>query len=311
MILVSKDSGQTWRELADFHAMDKIHTTTGQPFVTERGIIFVPVWNAGFYTNGVTSFAIYRSEDRGSNWEKVYYDPLGTYAKHFFSNETGDTIYLGVGVNGGGLGGRIKYTPDESYLIKSEDYGRTWKKCLRVKYPTALYSGIVLDHETLLVTAREGKSVFRSVNEGKSWSRIPLSKPARCIAKIGDVTIISSDNAIFASHDDGLNWKMHNTFVKGLALRYPSQLGDKILMIGAGWRSLVLAAYKNVNEWLVIFDGTRVTGSRYMLRMSILKNSIFLGDEFEGKLLKVPIPRRTLNTSLYALLSRARRIGLY
>ena len=82
-LLFSRDHGESWSEIADFRLLDKRNTTSGQPFVTCHGTILAATWSAGFYTHGEMWFAIYGSNDRGTTWEKMYEDPLGTYGKHF------------------------------------------------------------------------------------------------------------------------------------------------------------------------------------------------------------------------------------
>ena len=315
-LLVSKDYGQSWNQIADFHFTDKRSTTTGQPFVANNGVIFVPVWNAGFYTHGETWLTIYKSEDEGFSWKKVYEDPKGTYGKHFFQSPFDDNLYLGVGVGGGGRGNRVSSTPAKSYLLRSQDDGETWRKILQVNYPTALYCGTTLDDKTIIVTAREKKSVFVSKNGGISWTEIYIGNTARSISYLKELgkIFVSSNSSIFLS-TDGFSWVRLNTPIKWLMLRYPTLSRGKIYLAGAGGRSIVLST--DLKEWYVTFDATKVTGSNLFSRMALADEYIFLGNELDGVLLRVKLPiddsrpinvSQLLKTNLKSLISISRHM---
>lgn len=286
-LFVSPDYGESWSEVADFHLLDKRNTTTGQPFVTDRGAIYVPTWSAGFYTHGETWFAIYKSADQGSVWKKVYEDTKSTYGKHFFENSAECSLFLGVGVGGGGTDSKIASTPAKSYLLKSIDAGETWTKVLDVNYPTAIYSGTAAKNQTILVAAREKKSVFRSVDGGCSWTEVTLGNTARNVSYIKELNefIVTSDNCIFASRD-GVTWVKINSPIK-LLLRYPIFRNGKLYMTGVGWRSLVIST--DLKKWYVTFDATKFTGSNLFARMAIMNDYIFIGDEMNGMLLRVKL----------------------
>ena len=286
-LLVSEDYGQSWKMIADFHFMDERNTTTGQPFVTNDGIIFVPVWNAGFYTHGETWLAIYKSDDQGLSWTKVYEDPKGTYGKHFFQNPFDASLYLGVGVEGGGDRSRVSSTPARSYLLCSKDYGKSWRKILKVDYPTALYSGTAIDDKTVIVTAREKKSVFRTVN-GVSWTETHLGNTARSASHFESLgkTVISSNSSIFVS-TDGISWIRLNAPIKWLMLRYPTLHRNRIYLAGVGGRSIVLST--SLKKWYIAFDTTKVADSNLFSRMTLADDYVFLGNELNGVLLRMKL----------------------
>lgn len=288
-VLMSKDCGRSWNEIADFHFMDKRNTTTGQPFVTDEGVIFVPVWSASFYTHGGTWFAIYKSEDQGVSWEKVYEDPKGTYANHFFQSPANGCVYIGVGVGGGGSEGRISYRPAQSYLLKSTDLGRTWSKVLTVDYPTALYSGTTVNDKTVLVSAREKKSIFRSVDGCNSWSEIRINNIARSVSYIPELSrfVVTSNSSIFIS-DDGSKWIRVSAPIKWSSLRYPKLYKRKLYMTGDAGHSYVIST--DLNKWYLSFDVTKEIGREGFARMTMINDYMFLGGELNGFLLRVKLP---------------------
>ena len=217
----SHDYGSTWKDLVDFHSIDERNTTTGQPFITREGIILVPTWDVTYYTEGHTSLAIYRSGDEGATWEQVYCNPIATYGNHFFQNSVDGTLYIGIGIGGGGHFGNINYTPHQAMLLKSTNLGKTWTPCLTVESSTSLYSGIVTSNGTLMVTAREKKSVFFSRDSGKSWHEQVLGKKARCITQMNEYVMVTSDSTVFLSEDEGKTWRSHPFPLQGVCLRYP------------------------------------------------------------------------------------------
>lgn len=294
-LLRSKDYGELWSEVADFHSMNKLNTTTGQPFVTREGSIFVPAWNAGFYTDGVTWFAIYKSEDAGMSWTKVYEDLKGTYGKHFFQSPDGN-LYIGVGQGGGGSRGKVSFRPQRSYLLLSQDMGENWETILKVNYPTALYSGVALDDEKVLVAAREKKSVFFSINGGETWIETRVGNITRSVSYIEELhnIVVTSNSALFIS-DDGFSWTQLNSPIKGLMLRYPTWYKRRLYMSGVGWRSYVVST--ELNKWYLSFDVTKETASNLGARMAILNDYIFVGDEANGTLIRIELPL-SLNNSV-------------
>lgn len=284
----SGDYGESWTELADFHSMNKRNTTTGQPFVSTDSSIFVPVWNAGFYTHGVLGLAIYRSDDKGVSWIKMYEDLHDTYGKHFFESPEGD-LYLGVGQGGGGTDGKVSPRPGKSRLLLSRDTGQNWEEILSVNYPTALYSGVALDNETVLVAAREKKSLFLSPDGGKTWKETHLGHKTRSVSYVKELSkiVVSSDSALFIS-DDVVKWSRFDIPVKGLMLRYPTWHEGRLYMSGVAWRSYIVST--DLNTWALNHDVTRETSSNLGARMTMLDDNIFIGDEANGTLIRVELP---------------------
>ncbi len=280
----------------DFYQLNKRATTTGQPFITQDGTFLIPVWNVCFYTQGVTYFAIYRSND-GYDWQKVYEDLDGTYAKHFFQNPNNGDIFIGVGIKGGGKNGKISYTPDRVYLLKSVDEGKTWNKVLKIDHPTAMYDGAVIDDKTLIVTLREMKSIAKSNDAGNSWSIDYLGSTARNITYMKDdeKIILSSDSSLYLSPSEQINWEKINIPFKGLALRYPKVYNDMILMTGVGWGSFLFAVNKLDPSIFYYLDLTKMSNSNYMARMSMFDDTLLIGDELEtGSLISIKSPEHGL-----------------
>jgi len=304
-LLESKDFGDSWIELADFHLLNPNNSTTGQPFTSIDGTPVVSLWDENFYEFGRTWLAIYRSEDGGQSWEEAYSDPAATYGNHFFQNSRDGRIYLCAGLGGGGSEGKVSFAPARGLLLRSQDSGRSWNRCLEVDGPTALYDGVAFD-DIVVVSARDRGSIFRSEDKGETWREIPFGRSARNVARVGENVVVSSDGALFISSDEGRGWVRKDCPLRNLALRYPTPFQDGIAVTGVGWRSFVLTVDPQRNRWKVILDATRVAHTKLMARMALTKDYLFLGDEAEtGTLLKADIDSlRRSATFPYRVLDR-------
>lgn len=308
-LLKSVDIGNTWDEICNFAALDARNTTTGQPFITREGVILVCVWDVRFYQYGNTWLAIYRSEDEGETWQRAYCNSRASYGKHFFQSNDSGTICLGIGIGGGGQGGRVGCTPSAAILLRSEDEGESWQECLRVQRPTPLYDGIFVGASTSLVTARDINAVYRTEDGGASWKSISVPSTPRCITKVEHRIFISSDSSVMVSSDKGLTWTKYEIPIRNLMLRYPVKLSEKILMSGVGWRSLLVAIDQTLTRWYVAYDISSQLPTQYMTRMSLLEDSLFLGDEIQiGALAKLSVSSLRYKSMLpYAMKQRLNR----
>jgi hypothetical protein len=281
--------GQKWNLVTDFHAINPLNTTTGRPFVTSLGTLLVPLWSVLYYTEGVSWFSIVRSEDDGATWQTAYCSETQTYGNHFFQSPIDGSIYIGVGIGGGGNRGIISYTPSEATLLKSDDDGRSWKNCFHVGTPTALYDGVVTEEGIVVVSARERCSVFVR-KPLQDWNEIVLDKMVRCLGATDDTLVLSNDDAVFSSVDSGFTWERHDAPFSPLVLRYPTPHRKRILLTSVGSKSLLVELSQDFQDWRVRNDLTKAAGTRYLARMAVLGECAFLGDEIEaGVLLKVDL----------------------
>jgi len=270
--------------LEDLTSNDKHVDTSGKPFFKESIGVLIPAWNADYYTHGRTYFKIFHSEDL-AEFKDVYVDPTGTYGNHFFADFKGNVICIGVGRGWKGRQGKISYTPLSSYLLCSEDGGKHWFKIYELKYPSAIYDGIIID-DIILFTAREKGSVFLSFNKGRTFTEIKLSSSARnaLYTSIGkkEIVIVSSDDSFYYS-TDFIKFKRIKFNTKGLALRYPTQYLGKIFFTGVGIRSWLLAFDPKLGK-LYGTDLTKFTGDVHASRLTVCDDIFFVGSELHGKL---------------------------
>jgi hypothetical protein len=280
--LYSSANGLDWEKIGDFHAADTRQSTTGQPFITSHGTMLVPVWDVDFYTQGKTFFSIHRCGRDEDRFEKVFEDENGTYANHFMENAAGESVYLGVGVKGGGAEGKIGFTPGSGYILRSSDDGRRFEKVLTYSRPCSLYQGFQVGNGDILFTTRGQKSL---VNVSRN-TELAVGEATRCVAYIRewDCFVMTGNSCILLS-TDAVQWSRVAFPLTGYALRYPTWVGGKVLFTAVGWRSL-LVAYDS-GRWFLVRDLTRETCSTFA-RMALFKDMLLCGSEFDGKLVIIP-----------------------
>lgn len=281
--LLSSRDGSDWVVAGEFLTADHRQSTTGQPFLTSRGSILVPVWDVDFYTHGRTYFCIQRRGAEGSRFEKVYEDTDGTYANHFLETAGGAAVFIGVGVKGGGAEGKVGFTPGSGYVLRSTDDGRTFERVLRYDKPCSLYQGVQTRNGGVLWSTRGQRSLI----DLGSGTETAVGDATRCLAFVEplDTFVMTSDSAIFVS-SDAADWRKVPFPLPGYALRYPTLVGGRLLFTAVGWRSL-LVAYEG-GRWFLVKDLSGATRSTFA-RMALFKGVVLCGSEFDGKLLKFSV----------------------
>lgn len=272
-----------WKKVGEFSGQDPRQSTTGQPFLTSRGTILVPVWDVDFYTHGRTYFCIQRRGAEGSRFEKVYEDTDGTYANHFLETAGGAGVFIGVGVKGGGAEGKVGFTPGSGYILGSTDDGRTFERVLRYDKPCSLYQGVQTRGGSVLWSTRGQKSLI----DLESGTETALGDATRCVAFVEalDTFVMTSNSAIFLSAD-AADWRKVPFPLPGYALRYPTLVGGRLLFTAVGWRSL-LVAYEG-GKWLLVKELSGATRSTFA-RMALFKDVVLCGSEFDGKLFRFSV----------------------
>lgn len=177
-VFKSTDSGNSWKHIG-LKKVGQIGAVEIDPSSPDR--VFVAAIGQAFNAN--PERGVFRTEDGGATWEKVYYhsDTVGVVDLEF-APDNSNTIYASLWqvqrtpwtiISGGSVGG----------IVKSKDGGKTWKKVGK-GLPTDLIGKIDLavspaDPEIVwaLVEAPQGKGgVFKSKDRGKSFELISTKK---------------------------------------------------------------------------------------------------------------------------------------
>ena len=164
-LVASRDGGDNWESVTDGH-----YTRTGP--VDLHGVQVNPAAPGLVYI--ITQLAMFRSRNRGSNWEFVNIDemfPGGSYCRDLVvvPNDP-STMYLAAGAGGGSA---PPGTQEAGVLIRSRDAGETWAQVdLGEIAPSRMFQ-IAIDRkapDNVYCTDRDGL-VFRSKDGGETWSK--------------------------------------------------------------------------------------------------------------------------------------------
>ena len=173
----STDGGETWRDIpADLPSLD-IHGFARDPGDLQR------MW--AYPTSG----GLWESHDGWTHWEQVIQDnimfPVAT-------TQDGQTILYGLDVSG---------------LATSADGGRTWTPLTTPPaYPFTTFTATT-DGGVLLVGSPDG--IFRSADQGRSWSKLRFKGSAFAIAATSDgqnIAVVTRETDVFRSSDGGQTW---------------------------------------------------------------------------------------------------------
>ena len=160
---------------------------------------------AGFYR-------IYASTDKGVTWNDISGN-IGSFLAG--SSPHGGAIFIQNGIlYAGGFNGR---------LLRSTNFGTTWT-AIDSLLPRTGVNGICKSGNILLVGLAGGNGIYRSFNEGVTWSRadsvhVPLSAGALKHFTVSGATggiIAATSEGPYYSTDDGVSWSPLGTGASGL-----------------------------------------------------------------------------------------------
>ena len=164
-LIASRDGGDNWESITDGH-----YTRTGP--VDLHGVQVNPKAPGLVYI--ITQLAMFRSRNRGSNWEFVEIDemfPGGSYCRDLVvAPDDPNTMYLAAGAGGGSS---PPGTTEAGVLVRSRDAGENWERVdLGEVAPSRMFQ-IAIDPKAphnVYCTDRDGL-VFRSNDHGETWSK--------------------------------------------------------------------------------------------------------------------------------------------
>ncbi|MYC29801.1 MAG: hypothetical protein F4X65_06905 [Chloroflexi bacterium] len=164
-LIASRDGGRNWESITDGH-----YTRTGpvdlhgvQVNSSSPGLVYI-----------ITQLAMFRSRNRGSNWEFVDIEemfPGGSYCRDLVvAPDDPNTMYLAAGAGGGSA---PPGTTEAGVLVRSRDAGETWERVeLGEMAPSRMFQ-IAIDPRApgnVFCSDRDGL-VFRSNDGGETWSK--------------------------------------------------------------------------------------------------------------------------------------------
>ncbi|MGB9794670.1 MULTISPECIES: stalk domain-containing protein [Caldisericum] len=238
-LLVSKDGGFSWESMNTGLTSQDIETIAIDPKNTK--IMYVGTYGSGIFksTNGGKSFSlkskdlptlrikkivlspqdtnivyvvlydnagIFRSDDGGNNWIEINNGISGSdkdISSFAIDSINDGTIYAGTHTYG--------------KLLKSNDYGETWKQ-VNNKFTESFISDIVVDFKNSnLIYVATGEGLFKSENGGvvfkKSSNGLPNSYLTHLLINPKDQNVLFTstfDAGLYKSTDAGKNWISKN-----------------------------------------------------------------------------------------------------
>lgn len=238
--------------------------------IEDKSFNVISVGNLGIYTQDRTNKLVYYSSDGGQSWDDISSGINSTSVYCFL--ETSSDVYATGGnslykLSGDGISWEtvdLDFTPvnylygifqyDGVFYLSesldlvyvSKDNGITWTKTpLRTNSKNNC-----IDHsgDSVFVTTSEGR-IFYTIDKGSSWSLIQNEKVLFADdAFFSDNRIImSSDDGIFISDDEGITWNASNRGLRNVRVLTFNQ-NDEYIFAGNNNRGIYKKS-KNNDIW--------------------------------------------------------------
>jgi len=209
-------------------------------------LIIFPFILAGCFqvkTKPALDGGIYRSKDRGENFEQITKIATVGEPKNFSDANTIFLLFDPTDAN------TLYYSSQETGLVVSYNGGSSWRTLLKNK-------GTVLDFEVnpnspceLFATTKQ--NLFKSNDCGRRWNATYLEKVAR--RSIRDLALdyqnpnrlflYLSDGSIILSEDSGVSWKVWSRFQKPAKKVFVNPKNSQIMYLTTG-----SALYKSTDQ---------------------------------------------------------------
>lgn len=190
---------------------------------------------------------IYKSTDGGESWTNMGLKKSEHIGKIIIDPRNSDVIYVAAQGPLWGAGG-------DRGLYKSTDGGKTWEHSLKISDNTGV-SDIVMDtknpdvlyatsyqrrrHTWTLIDGGPESAIYKSVDAGKTWSKINKGLPAGDLGRIGlaiapsnpDILYViveaeADKGGFYRSTNRGANWERRNNHVSSSPQYYQELLCD-------------------------------------------------------------------------------------
>jgi len=199
---------------------------------------------AGLATDGIWLFAnadgvVYRSKDKGVNWEKVmnglpsirvetYHSMafvgsdlyVGTYDGLFVTNNYGDTwkqIHQYIDGNAFAHYGLKLYAARGSAIAKTSDSGKNWEY---IDPNKGYITSMAVNSSFILIGTFKG--LYMSRDDGSSWSHagaVFINQHVNDVALSGDKCWVGTATGIFYSTDEGKIWLTANSGLPNISVK--------------------------------------------------------------------------------------------
>jgi photosystem II stability/assembly factor-like uncharacterized protein len=190
---------------------------------------------------------VYKSEDGGSTWKNVGLKHSEHIGKILIDPRNGDVVYVAAQGPLWGPGG-------DRGLYKTTDGGKTWDTVLTISANTGV-TDVVLDprhpdilyaaayqrrrHVWTLIDGGPESAIHRSVDGGKTWTKLTTGLPAEEMGRIGlaiaegnpdivyaIIELANRKGGIYRSADRGASWEKRGDYSSGSAQYYSELVVD-------------------------------------------------------------------------------------
>lgn len=201
------DYGQSWSNVSDgFFKTPSI----GDIAVAQNdaNILYVGTGSDGLRSNVIVGKGVYKSIDGGETWAHIGLDNVGQIGAVEIDPTDHNTVYVAAI-------GQPHSANKERGLYKTTDGGKTWEKVLFISdevgitdvelmpsNPNILYASAwkALRTPWTIISggSNEEGGVFKSVNGGKTWSKVTAGLPSGLIGKT-DLAVTPADSRVVAA----------------------------------------------------------------------------------------------------------------
>jgi photosystem II stability/assembly factor-like uncharacterized protein len=240
----TENAGASWQPIFDGQGSFSIGVIALDP--RDPRIVWVGTGENNSQRSVGYGDGVYKSVDAGRSWKKVGLERSEHIGRIVIDPRDGNVAYVAAQGPLWGPGG-------DRGLYKTTDGGATWTKALDISEHTGV-TDIVMDprnpdvlvaasyqrrrHFYTLINGGPESAMHRSIDAGKTWSKITAGLPTVDIGRIGltispvnpDVlyaTVEAADQkgGVFRSRDNGLTWEKRNDFDSG-AMYYSQITAD-------------------------------------------------------------------------------------
>ena len=200
----TEDYGQSWRNISDGF-FDTPSIGAMEVAQNDPNIVYVGTGTDGLRSNVIEGRGVYKSIDAGENWKKIGLEQTGQIGGLRIHPADHNTVYVAA------IGNAFKDNPERG-LYKTTNGGRSWDRVLYISEQTGVSDVELLPGNPNIVFAAAWKArrtpwtiisggtpeeggMFKSMDAGKSWTKIEKGLPLDLIGKI-DIAVCPSDTRI-------------------------------------------------------------------------------------------------------------------
>jgi len=258
-VLVSRDSGNSWREVRN-----------GLPafYPDMRSIAIVSDENGTKILAGLLNNGVFRSTDLGTNWSEANNGLVATYVSGIFAD--GPNLLAATEFNSSSVG----------RIFRSTDNGNHW-----ITPDTVAPAATCFMRKGINLFAGTLRGMIRSSDSGARWTELNNGLPAlsfdriiTSVAVIGDNVFAAMGRGVFLSIDDGANWSPVNNGLTELNVFDLASIGTNLF--AATFGNGVFRTTDNGQTWVAVNSSLSYP---LMYSLAVKGTTLFVGEASGGE----------------------------